>query len=222
MNIDEIKIYLGDKKRGLVGELFNAINEYCFYTVINKAHENNRNLELSTNNPWFANFLQRGYSITQIITIGRLIDDSPKAVSLKRIIIELNKISSIDKDKLRDLLNIIKKNKSLKIIGRDRHKLIAHLDKENFLTPINTKLEDIEKAVVTLAYIAKELSYITSQTIETFSWYPTPNNKKLFINLDKPFFFPEEIEKLTEHFLKLQDEFDEKIKQMATTTLTSC
>lgn len=210
MDLEEIKSYLGDETHGLVKELFNAILDYCFYTVIDKAHNNNPNNKLSTNNVMLASFLQRGYAVNQIITIGRLMDDDSKAVSLKGIIDDLISLNCFDKSKLYDLLNIIKKSVSIKRIMVDRHKLIAHLDKERFSTRIDTTLEDIRNTLIVLAYIVKELSYMTSKTIESFNYYTEPS--KLFDGLDFPFFFPEEVDDLVKYFYTLQTDFDKEIR----------
>lgn len=216
MNIDEIIKYLGDDKHGLVKDIFWAINDHCFYLTLNKAHENNKKRELSTNNVMLANFIQRGYSANQLIRIARLIDGREDVISLVRIINELKKIYT-NKSILKELnkwQRKIETNPSLKKIKNDRHKILAHLDEQHFGSLLATEIKTIENALIILAYVAKKLSYLTTQTINTFSWYPSPENKEIFRNLDTPFFFPNEIDSLTEYFLEYQKKMDENIKNL--------
>lgn len=214
MDLDEIIKYLGDETHGLVQDIFLAINDHCFYLTLTKAHENNKKRELSTNNVMLANFITRGYSANQLIRIARLIDGREDVISLMRIISELKKIYT-NKSILKELnkwQRKIETNPSLKKIKNDRHKLIAHLDEQHFESPVSTEIKTIENALIILAYVAKKLSYLNTQTIETFSWYPSPDTKEIFRNLDTPFFFPSEIDSLTEYFLEYQKKINENIK----------
>ena len=200
-----------------------------FFCTIDKAHENNKGNGLSTNNLILARFIRNGYAAKQLTTIARLLDGRYDSISLVRIIKEfksrleienmeipksdpIKKENSLNRNKLKKLLRKLETNESLKKIKTDRHKIIAHMDESHFENPLLSEIKDIENALVVLAYVARELSYMVSQTIETFSYYPELALNDIFKNLDKPFFFPSEIDNLTKHFLDLQNKMDENIK----------
>lgn len=211
-NLNELINYVGDESNGIIKKVFAAIYRHCFYITIDKAHENNKERKLATNNPFLADLIRTGYWTEQIIKIGNLIDGDPRTTGLKSIINKLKTYDEFNISEVDQLLTLINTNESIDKIKFYRDKALAHSDIDIFGSKIDLSYEDIENALVIVAYVAKKVRYITSQTIETFSWYPAPELNDVLINLDMPFFFSNEIEALTKYFLDFQKKMDENIR----------
>lgn len=220
-DMDELINYISDANNGIIKKIFAAIYRHCFYITIDKAHENNEEKKLATNNPFLADLIRTGYWTEQIIKIGNLVDGDPRTIGLKSIILKLQAYEEFNTSELNQLLTIINTNESIDKIKFYRDKALAHSDIDIFGSKIDLNYEDIEMALVIIAYTAKKIKYITTKTIETFSWYPTPELNDVLINLDMPFFFSNEIDALTKYFLDHQKKMDENIRNFSHSYMSS-